>query len=340
MEFNKLIKLPEGKTHTDLLAEMLQLAHAGPGEQKELLGKNEKYYKHLGCMYDGKATNVHELLLSTTVESTTLLQTEVKQTLIEGANAMKCVRDAFPIYPMQGETMQINIGETSVYAPKVKQGSIIPVRTQDYSPVTFTAEKRALRPLITKEMIKFSRFPVIAQEVNFTGRALENALNREVVDKLLAGLAATAGYNTDFGGAGATPLTYINTAVTTIKNNGFLPDKVMFHPSCFNAYRVALNALNWDTGTMNNQSLPKVAGLTPYECGVTDSNATYEWGWGTDNYRGGLVYDSTCAFAIGMAEDITVEDFYDPIRQLQSMSCSIIFDAQCLQKSAMNLLQY
>jgi len=338
-----LIKLPNGYTHERLLSEMLQMAFAGPSEKKSILTKNEKTYKMLGKSIDGKRSNVHELLLTTSVESTTLLQTEVRQTLIEGADAVKQARNAFPVWPMDAKVVQVNIGEASTYAPIVAEGAEIPVRTQDISPVTFTAVKRGLRPLITKEMIKFSKFPVMAQEISFVGRCLENSLNRSVIDEFLGTLAATAAYCTDFGNAGATPLTFLDKALTTVKNSGYLPDRVLFHPSCTSAYRLAMQGLNFDVnkGIMDTQGITgKLHGLNAYETGVTDDTVAYAWGWGTDGYLGGVVYDSTSALAIGMAEDINVEDFYDPIHQLQSMSCTMIYDVQCLSNTASNLLQY
>jgi hypothetical protein len=188
---------------------------------------------------------------------------------------------------MNSKVMQVNVGETGTYAPIVAEGAEIPADEQDYSAVTFTAVKRAVRPLITQELVDDSMFPVISWEIAKAGARLENSLKRAMVDEILTTNAATASLCTDFGNAGATPLTHLDEAITTVKNNGYIPNRVLFHPSCFSAYRIALQGLYYDTGVTSNQGLPKVFGLDAYETGVTDDNSSYTWGWGTDNYLGG-----------------------------------------------------
>jgi hypothetical protein len=52
------------------------------------------------------------------------------------------------------------------------------------------------------------------------------------------------------------------------------------------------------------------------------------------------VFDYNAAAAIGMRQDIQVEQYKDPIRQLVGLTASMRFDCQCLSSSAGNLLQY
>jgi hypothetical protein len=339
----ELIKLPNNYTHTRLLGELLQIAHAGPNEKKEVIEKNESTYRQLGFKYDGKATNLRELLMGTEVDKTSLLTTEINQTLIEGAEPAKCMRQAIPIFQMKSKSEIVSYGEAGTYAEAVAEGAEIPIDTQDLTPITFTAVKRGVRPLITKELVKFAKFDIIAMEIKKAGLRLENALNRACIDEFLTTCAATATLCTDFGNAGATPLTHLDEAVTTIKNSGFQPNKVIFHPSCTSAYRLAVQGLYFDgvgSDVIRGQGLPRIYGLDAYECGVSDNNSSYVWGWGTDNYIGGVVNDSTASQMIGMVQDIEVEEQYDPIRQLHNLPCTMMFDVQCLNPVATNLLQY
>lgn len=334
-------KLPDGKTHKELLADLLRISVAGPSEKKQLIEK--RIPKTLGCMYDGKPTKVKELLLTTTVESTVLLTTELRNTFIEGSEPAKQARYACQILPMKTKTESFPVGETGTYAPIVGEGAPIPIEIQDYSSVTLTAVKYGSMPMITYEMINDSQFDVIAMEVAKAGKRLENRLNQEVIDEFLGTLAATSTYCTDFGNAGATPLTHLNEAIATIKNSGYLPDRVLLHPSCLAAYRTALHSLYFDAGTGNFTSqgiTTRFCGLDVYECGVADDTDTYVWGWGTDNYLGGVVFDSTAGVCIGMRQDIMVEQFNDQIRQLVGCAGTMRFDVEVISATANNLLQY
>jgi hypothetical protein len=226
----KLTIIP-GTTHRELTANLLRVAHGGPVEMKQYVDENDRLLRQLGHVdEDLKERSYRELLLSGSMESSTLLQTEIAQTFIEGAEPFKQARNAVNTIPMKSNVMQINLGETGTYAEIVAPAAEIPIDTQDYTSVTFTARKRGVRPLITKELVADSLFDVVALEVSKAGARLENALNRSVVDELLGTCAATAALCTDFGNAGATPLKFIDTACTTIKNNGYLPNRVLFTP--------------------------------------------------------------------------------------------------------------
>lgn len=326
-------------SHQKLFADMLKLAYAGPSEKKDII--EHCIPKNLGCHYDGKKTTVKELLLSTGIESTTLLQTEIANVIIEGAEPFKQARNAIKTIPMNSKVMQVNIGETGTYAPVVAEGAEIPIDTQDYGSVTFTAKKYGVRPLITKELVNDALFDVVALEAAKAGARLENALNRAVVDEILGTNAATAALCTDFGGSGATPITFLNNTIATIKNSGFLPDRVLLHPSAAAAYRNAMYGLNYEYGnSLGTQGVPNLCGCAMYETGVADNTATYVWGWGTNDYLGGYVFDSNAAIAIGMRQDIQVEQYQDPIRDLVGLSATMRFDVQCLNSSAGILLQY
>lgn len=338
-------KLPEGKSHREFAADLLRITKefGGPAEKAKYLEDNRDFLKQLEGTYDGKRTDVHELLLSTTVESTVLLTTEIMNVFIEGSEPAKQARYACQIFPMTTKTQSFPVGETGTYASEVAEGAPVPIEIQDYSSVTLTAKKYGSRPVVTKEMVDDAMFDVIALEVSKAGARLENRLNREVVDELLGTLAATSTYCTDFGNAGATPLTFLNNAIATIQNSGYLPNRVLVHPSCVAAYRTAIQGMYWDAGTgvMKSQTgLNGLYGLDWFQTGVADNTATYVWGWGTDNYLGGAVFDSSAGICIGMRQDIQVEQYNDPIRQVVGMTGTMRFDVECIKETACNLLQY
>ena len=137
--------------------------------------------RELGTVFDGKVEPVRELLLSTAIESTNLIQTEMYATVVEGAEPFKVMRQALNVLPMNAATLDIPVGEVGSYAREVAEGAEVPISTQDYSKVTFTAKKIAERPVITDEMVADALYPVIELELRKAGAKLENKINQMAI---------------------------------------------------------------------------------------------------------------------------------------------------------------
>lgn len=301
-----------------------------PSESNKLI---EKIPEKLGHNHYGKVENVRELLKNTKIDSTTLVQTEFYNTVLEGAEPVKCMRNAVPTFRTSAGTLDVVYGETGTYAPEVAEGAPFPINVQDYSKRSFTIKKYGVRPLITRELIDRGLYDVIALEVQKAGARIENTLNQAMLSVILE----NSGNSSDCGGSGATPLSFLAKAQGENMADGFAADTTIVFPTCYAAIVGGLTGSPY--GGLADQvtrsgAIPNVLGMNTMVCGVTDTSSTYTWGWGTDNYIGALVIDSKNAGAIAMEKDIYVDRFSDPVRELEGAVVGIRFGVNYLFANA------
>lgn len=297
---------------------------------------------------DGKIKPARELLLSDAINSTTLIQTEINRTIMDGAQPARCMRDAVPVIPMTGNSMQINIGSSGRYAPFVGEGAEFTVKNQEYTARTWTAKKIGEIPLCTKEMVNDSLFTIVEQEVRAAGEACENTLNQWMLKVILDNAdneydmaAAVAA----LGGAAA-----IREAKALIAADGYHADTVIIHPQvetyiCKDYTPIAYNPVAQEQ--MRTGLLPMILGCKLYECGVEltttttpTASASYVWGAPTDSYIGMALFDSRKVGYIGMRQDLFVEDYRDPLRDLISGKVSMRVACQYGLAAAMSRVEY
>lgn len=329
---------------TQMLIRALEAANAGGVEGKKIQEEIVSRYlpqveRELGSAYmilsaDGKKVRARELLKSDALDSTTLIQTEIRRTIIEGSEPAKCFRGdangqggAMAGIPMNSKTMQINIGESGAYAPIVDEGSEIPIRTQTYTPRTWTAVKFGERPVITQEMIDDSLFAVAELEIRKAGLRIENSLNQWCVQTLMDNAGDEFDINAAAGSvAGVQALLGARAKLTGL---GYIPNTYVAHPSASTylfkdfipGYTPEAMAL------VREATLPRVLGCNGFECGVECTtttapykSASYTWGAPTDGYIGYLMYDRNNAGYIGTRQDIQIKDFQDVIRDLRNFT--------------------
>ena len=329
--------MSESWVHTRRLADYLAMERMGPAEFKKAIEtripKQLSYYD-----WEGKVVNARELLQSEGLATTNLIPTEVMGTLTEGSEPAKCMRNVLPVYRMPGPVMTVPYGETGTYAPSVGEGAEVPIETQTISVGTLTAVKYGIRPLITREMVADAKFDVIASEIRKAGYKIENGLNREALSVVLE----SSGTATDSGGAGATPLLMLAKCVGGLIGLGFQATDIVFQPVCYGATMGAFTAPAGDMADMITRTgqMGQLFGCRTHVCGIADSSSTYTWGWGTDNYIGALVLDRNAAGAIGIREDINVEQYSDPVRDLVGMKVTARWDAISMLAYASYRLQY
>lgn len=305
---------------TKLLPKFLQMAVAGPSEYNDLA---KTIPRELTC-YDekGKVKRLREYLQTEALTSTGFIQAEVMRTIIEGAEPMVCMRDAIPIQTMKSSSMVVSYGESGAYAPEVAEAAEIPMDHQKYTPVTITAKKYGVRPVISNEAINDGLWNMVETELKKAGRKLENTLNQVVLSAILE----ASGSLHDTAAANQGVKAMVN-ASKVVKSEGFMPDTCIAHPEA-----TAMVLLDFIPGAWEKTDMLKsgkvgngLLGLKFFENGVVDTSATYIWDYDTDNDIGMLVLDSMCAGLIGMREDISVERYADPIRDLQGMSVKMRF---------------
>jgi len=292
--------------------------------------------KELGMIHGGKLVAVKELLLSEAIESTTLIQDEAYRTVIEGAEPSKCIRSAIPTIQMKSNTMNITIGESGTYAPKVAEGAEIPINVQDYAPVEFKTDKYGVRPLITSELIEDSMFSIVDIELKKAGNRIENSINQVGISKLIDG----AGLEHDTAGADQ-GIKAIAAAVSAVRAKGFNPDTLIMHPEAEAVVLQEFVPTNYypTEAIVKTGIVPSVLGLKTYTCGVTD-DATQTWGYAADGEMGMVIMDSNAGAALGMRRDITVNNYNDAIRDMIGLSVTARFDIELLNSDAVCRVEY
>lgn len=292
---------------------------------------------------NGKKFRARELLKSDALDSTTLIQTEIRRTIIEGSEPAKCFRGdsitgqggAMAGIPMTAKQIQINVGESGSYAPIVGEGAEIPIRTQTYDPRTWTALKFGDRPAITQEMIDDSLFAVAEMEIAKCGKRIENSLNQWCVQVLMD----NAGDEYDINAvtttvAGSAALFKARTKLTA---KGFIPNTYVAHSNATQyLFKDFLPSYTPEAmKIISEATLPRVAGCNGFECSaeVTTSSkptksASYTWGAPDDSYIGYLMFDRESAGYLGTRQDIIVKEYDDVIRDLKNFTVTGRFAAQ------------
>lgn len=286
--------------------------------------------KNIGYNHDGKLLRVKELLLTEAIESTTLIQSEAHATVMEGSEPSICVRAAMDMVPMKSRTMNWTVGETGTYAPEVPEATDIPIRNQDYDSVPFVAKKYGDRPLISNELIEDGMFGIAEMEMRKSGRRIENRINQNGITELID--SATLEHDTAGSDQG---IKAIAAAVSKVRAAGFNPDTLIMHPSAEAIVLQEFVPTNYypTEQIVNTGMVPNILGLKSMTCGVT-KNGTQEWDYDTNGDIGMVVYDSAAAIAIGMRRDITIENYNDPVKDMQGMSVTARFDIQTIIPAA------
>lgn len=287
---------------------------------------------------DSKAEQTRKLILSEKIESTTLLQTEIYRTILEGAQPMRAMRELLPTIRTTSNKLQINLGETGSYSPEVPEGAEVPSYEEDYSSRDFTIKKYAERPEITSEMIDDSLFDVAALQVAAVGERLENTLNQQALSVLIE----NATYEHDCTGSNL-GIAAIRQARKLLNTAGRMPDAVILHPEAEALVQENLTpiAAYWPVNNaFQTGAVPPILGMKSGMVGVTDVSATYTWDYDSDGDIGMLVMKSKYAGAIVMRQDMTVVDYKDPIHDLMGMVVKMRFGVNYLDPAAACRVEY
>ncbi len=290
-----------------------------------------KIPRELGTVFDGKVEPVRELLLTTAIEST-----EMYRTVVEGAEPFKVMRQALNVLPMNAATLDIPVGEAGSYAREVAEGAEVPISTQDYSKVTFTAKKIAERPVITDEMVADALYPVIELELRKAGAKLENKINQMAIVELVANSSANE-HDTNGSNQG---IKAIAAAVAKVEADGFMPDRIVMCP----AFKAGLMAEFVPTGYVGAEAvmtgkLPNLLGLQAFVSNVVHTTAA-SWAYAADGNLGAVVFDSQNSTMLGIRQDITVKRYDDVVRMLQGTVVSARVAVDTLQANAGARIEY
>ena len=311
--------------HTRRLAEFLAMDAMGAVELKRTVEKTvprELSYHD----FDGKIVNARELLISEGIQGSTLIPTEIYATVMEGTEPLKCMREVLPMVNMKGMALSVPYGEAGTYAPVVAEGAEIPIEDQTYGSVTFTAKKYGVRPVITNEMVDDALFDIIAAEVRKAGSRMENALNRVAIYEMMDSRGNTVAT------AGTTPLVHLMELHAAMIADNVQPTDIILTPGAYAlalAEGFALTGLQ--QGIAQAGSIGNFMGLSTHMLGVTATlspGTSRVWESDTAADTMAIMLDRNRAGAIGMRQDIKVEQYADSIRQMQGITLSMRFDVQ------------
>lgn len=331
------------RPHEFKLARMLEIA-ANPesGEAKDkarmLVALEKEHVIHqvaqmpraLGEILVDDFKERRDLLLSETVESTTLIQAEFYNTVLEGAEPNKVMRNMLKTVNTNRLTETFTLGETGSVLPVVAEGAELKNNQQDYTSVNLTAKKYGEKGIISSELIEDSLFDIVAMEVAKSGARAENTLNHVALTTLLD----DAGNEHDCAGAS---LGYpaLAAARKEMQNDFYSPDVCIVTADAEYVLGIdsQLTYASYFGGAGQTPALrgelPSVFGMrmAQYDPADTTYNSgTYTWSYGTNAEIGMVLVDSaSMAALIGIRRDITVEKYSDPIHDLKGAALTMRF---------------
>ena len=336
---------PWNREHEWRLARMLDIA-ANP-ESAEAKQKTEQMFqlerisleqrlggmpKYLSELSVADFKQRRELLLSEAIESTTLIQAEFYNAVLEGAEPNKVMRNALRVLPMKTNQLTTVIGETGSVLPIVAEGTELKSNNQNYTPVTLTSKKYGEKGIISSELIEDSLYDIVALEVAKSGARAENTLNHVALTMLLD----DAGLEHDTGGDDQ-GFKAIAAARKAMKQVNYKPDICILCAESEYAL-ITDSQLSYSAYYGGAGVTPAVArGVVPPLLGMTFTpsldpadttydSETYTWDYGADTEIGMVLVDSSSlAGVIGMRRDITVNKYDDPIRDLKGAALTMRF---------------
>lgn len=288
--------------------------------------------------HNGKVANIRELLQSEGILGTTLVPSEVLSTVLAGAEPAKCMREILPVLGVTGNSVVFPKNEAGTYADEVAQGAEIPVDVITYGSSTVSIKKFGVRPLITRELIDDGLWDMVGLELEKAGLRLENRLNQDALSAVLQG----SGLEHDTAGTNQ-GIKAISSAYALVLGQNYIPDAVVMHPAALGIVMqdflpVVAQFQVGDTTTTGK--LPQILGMKSGVCGVTDTSASWTWGYAADSNIGMLVMDAVRAGVIAMRRDISVEQYDDPIRDLHGASVTMRYGVSSLQANAACRIEY
>jgi len=323
------------------LTKMLEYAYAGNVERKKLA--NTESFKTV--VLDTLPKERKELLMSEGLESDTLLQEEVYNTILEGSKPLQCVRQVFPI--VKTNTYQIRITKESGNLGKavdVAEGAAIPIDTETFHTCDLKIKKVGTRPLITNEMIEDGLWDMVEFELMRAGQKIEHKLNYDVIneatDKSTYSQIATVD-----AGAGFT-LANMLTGIKEILNRDWIPTDMIMTPFAENLLISSNNLLQahmaGSDAALRNYDVGKIFGLKLHRLTVDGwTTGTYKWNSGNDTQHDvhALICDPSFCF-IGMRRDITVEQYDDPIHDLIGLAATMRYGVKTVQPEKACIIEH
>lgn len=310
------------------LTKMLEYAYAGNTEQSRM--KNKESFKK--TVLDNISKSDKELLLTEGMESTTLLQTEVYGTILEGAQPLMTCRNIFPTIKADTNQMRITYESGALgMAQDVAEGAAIPIKTENFDTKNINIKKVGVRPVITNELIEDGLWNMVEFELMRAGQKIEHKLNYDVINEA-CNTANISEVSSDY----VTPHNLI-TAIKDIQENDYQPTDMILTPIVEAQLMSGNNLLQanyaGDNKALRNYDTGSLFGLKMHRLTVDgNSSESYTWnsGYNATDEVGALICDPSYCW-IGMRRDISVEQYDDPIHDLVGIAATMRYGVKGIE---------
>lgn len=314
----------------------LEFDYADNGRKAEILNQIPMSVPHV-FEQDGELhqSNVRELLIGGSVQDTTLIQTEFYETVMKGAEPVVCMRNYLPIISLtKGDTLQIPKGSKGAYASDWAEMTEVPKKNQQYKPGSVTVKKIGDAPEISYEMINDSKYGLIALEIEKSGRRMENKFNRDVLRAMLESGLQTHDTQGSSQGADA-----VLEAQAKVGDKDYIADKVVTHPrlsgKLLKELFPSVNNSGYNSDAVRTGQIgQELLGMMVLKTSTNPASKSITWGYNSDSYYGGIVGDVLNFGAIVLREDIQIENYKDPIKQIQGATLSMRFETGIMNSDA------
>jgi hypothetical protein len=317
------------------LTKMLEYSYAGNTEKKRM-ANSESFKK---TVLDTVPKTEKELLLTEGMESTTLLQTEVYNTILEGAQPEMTVRNIFPV--IKTDTNQIRLTYESgalAKAGEVAEGAAIPIHTENFDTKNINIKKIGVRPVITNELIEDGLWNMVEFELKRAGQKIEHKLNYDVIQEAIDKDSYSNIASVDAGSAFT--VQNILDGIAEINYNHYKPTDLILTPWAENRLVSGNNLLQanyaGDNQALRNYNVGNLFGLKMHRLSTRgESTDTYKWA-GIDG-KIDTAYDVSALLCdpsycmIGMRRDISVEQYDDPIHDLVGIAATMRYGVKTIE---------
>lgn len=282
-------------------------------------------------------------------EQDVLWREQLLDTIVMGAEEAKVARDASTVIEVDTRRGDHPVRADEIFAPEIAEGAGIPFDEVDWSQQSWEADKFGLGAYVTEELIDHALVDIIDQNIRWLGAAVENALNRRFMNRLVDNPDSNNDVQVDPGNTPA-EINFINLfeARNNVVGQNFpAPDTIVMHDEAelgifadSNNNALFANRLG-NPNTRSDAVIPQVAGLEsqfvvpdgPYDSG------TNTWGYAANGEVGAVVYPRELMYSY-MYRDLETKDFEDPIRDLEGANVRAQYDAGIGQTSAFSRITH
>lgn len=269
-----------------------------------------------------------------------LFRNQLEAVVAEGAQTRQIARDAANVMTVDTRVGDVSIAQDDEFAGPVGQGAEIRDDRESYEPIQWNTEKYGQGARITDELLQQANVDLIERNIQFLGRAVENAINRV----WLTHLVDNAEHTVDRVHESDSPnYKALNRAVGEVDEANFMPDSYVSNPTfrtaLFEDEGIRFADRSGSDETVRERTFDPLLDLDHYGASgnTYDDGDSPQWpgggeSWGYDETGdvGAVTYDSNHSHVILYApngNDIEVKDYEDPIRDLQGVNARVHVDS-------------